>query len=284
MSLTAPIPIGVTADDLSPADLRSADFDWTGFTVSFIDSTAHPRFDDGYAALWNEFGASNEMEQRDVIEQRLLWTPERTVGKWAMRYEMVVVRYEDELAAVGDHSAIVDLQHTDAPVIVHLSHLLVLPRFRGSGLTGWMRAMPIRTARECLERLHQPARPITLVAEMEPADPSQPDRVRRLSAFAKAGFVKIDPNVVHYLQPDFRTPAQIDATSPEPVPLSLVVRRVKREQERTLPANEVRTIVTALYTMYAQTSRPQDMQPNWDSLSGYPLGDAPVALIPPTQV
>lgn len=283
VSITAPIPIGVTPDDLSPGDYRYADFDWTGFNVSFIDSPRHPRFDAGYAALWDEFGASHEMEQRAIIEQRLGWRPEQTIGKWAMRYEMVVVLHDNELAAVCDHSAIADLEHVHTPVTVHLSHLLILPRFRGSGLAGWMRAMPIRTARECLERSRQPARPINLVCEMEPADAAQPARVRRLATFGKAGFLKIDPGAVNYLQPDFRPVERIDATAPQPLPLSLVVRRVNRESELTLPGHEVRAIVTALYRMYSLTFRAQDMQPNWDSLASYPNDHAQVALIPPPR-
>jgi GNAT superfamily N-acetyltransferase len=289
MSLTAPIPLGVTADDLAPADLRSADFDWTGFTVSFIDSVDHPRFDAGYEALWNEFGLKNEMEQRSVIAQRMSWTPERPLGHHAMLYEMVVVMQDDQLAAVRDHTAIVDLSNPGEPVSVHLSHLLILPRFRGNGLAGWMRALPIRAARECLDRSRQNfgssrPRPITLVAEMEPADPTIPDRVRRLSAYEKVGFVKVDPSAVHYLQPDFRAPADIDAAGgPSPVPLSLIVRRVKREDEPSLPAGEVRTIVESLYAMYAQSFRESDMAPNWASLDGYPRGDAPIALVPPTR-
>lgn len=284
MSLTSPIPIGITTDDLAPADFRSAEFDWTGYTISFIDSMQHPRFELGYAALWDEFGHKNEMEQRDVIAQRFEWRPQRALHHHALMYEMVVVMHEDQLAAVRDHTAIVDLQHPDESVIVHLSHLLVMPRYRGSGIAGWMRAAPIRTARECLERARQNARPITLVAEMEPADASVVDCIRRLAAYEKVGFVKVNPKQIHYLQPDFRSPADIDASGgPRPVPLSLVVRRVKRESEGRVSGKEVRSMVQALYTMYAQTFRRQDMSPNYASLAAYPADDAMVDLVAPTR-
>lgn len=284
MSLTSSIPIGITRDDLAPADFLSADFDWTGFTISFIDSVNHPRFDMGYQALWDEFGDKNEMEQRSVIAQRFGWKPERPVQGHALMYEMVVVMHEDRLAAVRDHTAILDLQNPDEPVTVHLSHLLVMPRYRGGGIAGWMRAAPIRTARECLDRSRQKPRPITLVAEMEPADLRVPERMRRLSAYQKVGFLKVDPHQIPYLQPDFRTPEQIDAEGkPSPVPLSLIVRRVRREQETRLPAKEVRRMVESLYTMYSQTFRPQDMLPNYQSLSRYPPDSTWVDLVPPTR-
>jgi len=285
MSLTAPIPLGITAADLAPADLRSSDFDWTGFSISFSDSTTHPRFQPGYDALWDEFGDKGEMEQHAVIEQRMSWMPERPVARHAMLYEMVVVMHDDQLAAVRDHTAIVDLANPHEPVTVHLSHLLVMPRYRGNGLAGWMRALPIRAARECLGRAKQAPRPITLVAEMEPADPAHPDRFKRLIAYEKVGFVKVDPSVIHYLQPDFRAASAIDAAGgAQPIPLSLVVRRVKREDESIVQAREIKSIVASLYTLYGQSFREQDMTPNRASLATYPPDATPIALVPPSRI
>ena len=276
----------ISADDLAPADLRSTDFDWTGFRVSYVDSPQQASFDLGYRALWEEFGDRNEMETRAVCEQRLSWHcgPQRD-GR-LMRYEMIVVTSDEgELAAVRDHTVIIDAQRPDDPVVIHLSHLLITPRYRGTGLAGWMRALPIRVARECLRLNNLPPRPITLVAEMEPADPDIPERHGRLAAYERVGFHKIDPKRVDYLQPDFRPPEAIDADGgmPKPLPLSLVVRRVAREQERVISGAEVRTIVTALFAMYGESFRPQDMAPNWESLKRYPPEDEQIALVPPTR-
>lgn len=287
MTSEVPSILGITPDDLAPADLRSADFDWTGLRVNFIDAPEDDQFSLGYDALWNEFGDKNEMETRDVIHQRLGWHCDRPHDGRAMRYEMIVVTDPDgDLAAVRDHTAVVAIDDPAMPVVIHLSHLLVVPRYRGTGIAGWMRALPIRVARECLRAAHQPPRPITLVAEMEPADPDIPGRMGRLSAYEKVGFLKVDPSKIHYLQPDFRTPAQIDAAggTPCPVPLSLVVRRVARENERSISGAEVRTIVTALYSMYGQSFRPQDMTPNWESLKSYPPPNDSIALVAPTRV
>ncbi|MBC7782668.1 MAG: hypothetical protein H7144_02420 [Burkholderiales bacterium] len=285
MSSTPHIPLGITAADLAPADFRSVDFDWTGFTVSFIESADHPGFELGYSALWDEFGSKNEMEQRSVIAQRIAWEPNRPVKCHALLYEMVVVLHENELAAVRDHTAIVDLSEPAEAVTVHLSHLLVMPRHRGTGLTGWMRALPIRTARECLLRAGQLPRPITLVAEMEPATAASLECQRRLAAYEKVGFLKIDPHEIQYFQPDFRSPEHIDASGgPRPVPLSLVVRRVRREEQRVVPAHEVKSMVQSLYTMYGQSFREQDMQPNLRSLSQYPADEALIHLVEPTRL
>ena len=279
-------PLGLTVGDLAPADFRSAEFDWTGFGVSFIDSPTDERFDVGYDALWREFGLKNEMEQRGVIEQRLAWRPEAPIDGHALNYEMIVVSHDNELAAVRDHTAVVDLLNPQECVVVHLSHLLILPRFRGSGLAGWMRTLPIYTARECLTRAKVAPRLINLVAEMEPALTSEPGRFGRLIAYEKVGFKKIDPTHVHYLQPDFRTACDIDADprGPQPIPLSLITRRVGREAETSLAGREVRTVVESLYTMYQQSFRTSDMAINWASLAKYPHDDACVELVPPTQV
>jgi GNAT superfamily N-acetyltransferase len=276
--------LGTTIADLSAGDLRYAEFDWTGFAISFVDSITHPRFEPGYAALWDEFGAKNEMEPRSVLARRFAWRTEPNLGDHALNYEMVVIHKENELAGVADHCAIVNRQDPQTPAIVHLSHLLVMPRFRGSGLAGWLRAMPVYAARECLDRAGQPPRAITLVGEMEPAIAGDVTRMRRLSTFQKAGFVKIDPRQVNYLQPDFRPTEVIDATGgPVPVPLSLIIRQIGREHEHVISGREVRQIVQALYAMYQPTFRASDMLPNWQSLKSYPPDGRQIELVPPTQ-
>lgn len=283
--MTSVLPIGITRADLAPLDFRSADFDWTGLQVTFVTSTDHPRFEEAYRALWEEFGLRNEMEQRDVIAQRMRWQPETPAAGHALLYEMAIVSRGSELAAVRDHSVMVDLAQPDLPVVTHLSHLLIQPAFRGTGLAGWMRAMPMKTVRDCLSRARQGLRPVVLVAEMEPADPGSVDRTRRLTAYERVGFQKIDPAIIHYLQPDFRTPQQIDASDgPWPVPLTLIVRRVGKENEHVTSGREVRTIVASLYTMYQQTFREKDMAPNWESLKYYPSPDTIIDLVPPTKV
>ncbi|MGC4032085.1 MAG: hypothetical protein QM754_10195 [Tepidisphaeraceae bacterium] len=279
-------PLGICQSDLAPNDTRSQDFDWTGLGVHFVQSTTDANFRLGYDALWQEFGHKNEMETRDVIARRLAWRPEEpTASGYALRYEMIVVRHGDTLAAVRDHTAIVDLNRPDVPAIVHLSHLLIAEAWRGNGLAGWMRALPIYTARECMKRAGQSTRPINLIAEMEPAVANEPGVFGRLKAYERAGFKKIDPSRVNYLQPDFRPADEIDRTGgPTPLPLSLVLRRIGREDETNIPATKVRAIVESLYAMYAASFGDKHMTPLFAQLNTYPTGDEPIALVPPTLV
>jgi hypothetical protein len=261
---TAVLP---TASDLAPGDARSASLDLADFTVHRIRARDDPWFDPAYQALWAEFGVKNEMERRETLAARFRLAP-------AMLYEMVLVQKDGAFAAVRDHTAI----PAEGEVIVHLSHNLVAPEWRRSGLAGWMRAMPVATARELL-----PGAPITLAAEMEYDDGSDPQRAIRLRAYEQAGFRKVDPARIAYHQPDFRAPMLIDTTGgPEPVPFQLLLRRVGRDAETTISGREVRRIVRALYRMYGAQFRPQDMAHPALDLARYPADDAELALLPPT--
>ena len=196
-----------------------------------------------------------------------------------MRYEMVLTQKSGALAAIRDHTAI----WFEDEVIVHLSHLLVAPEWRRSGLAGWMRAASLLTAREFIAEHSRPSAAITLVGEMEYDDGRDPRRTVRLTAYERAGFRKIDPAAVRYFQPDFRTPAEIDASGgASPLPFQLIVRRIGTESERTIRGAKVRRIVRALYTMYAAQFRPCDMAHPSLALSTYPANDAEVALVAPT--
>ena len=118
---------------------------------------------------------------------------------------------------------------------------------------------------------------------MEPYRSDLTDRIIRLKSYARAGFLKVNPGVVDYHQPDFRSPQEIDASGgPRPVQLQLVIRRVGLEKEQTLSGAEVKSLVAALYQMYATEFRPQDMAVIWDQLkTKYPSDESPVQLVDP---
>jgi len=255
------------AVDLAPGDARSAGLDLGGFEVHCIRSYDDSWFDPAYQQLWAMFGAKNEMERRETLAARFALAPE-------MLYEMVLVQKGGAFAAVRDHTII----PADDEVIVHLSHNLVAPSFRRTGLGGWMRAMPVATARE-----FRPGAPITLVAEMEYDDGSDPDRTVRLRAYEKAGFVKVDPSRVNYHQPDFRAPMVIDVTGgPQPVRFQLLLRRVGREGDSEITGAELRRTVRAIYRMYGAQFRPQDMAHSALDLSHFPEDGEVLRLLPPT--
>jgi hypothetical protein len=266
--------------DLAPGDARSAEFDTGSVEIARVESAEDPRFEFAYARLWEQFGASHEIESRAVLGRRLAWNAAEPRAGLAMRYDLLAVQSAGAFVAARDHTAIADA----GGVTVHLSHLLIDPAWRRGGLAGWLRALPIQTARVCLAAARlDAATPITLVAEMEYPDGRDEARDIRLRAYERAGFRKVDPRAVAYHQPDFRPAEEIDADGgPQPLPFQLILRRVGREEENEITGAEVRAHVERLYHMYAQEFRPQDMRAVWRQLDAFPEPDTRLALLPPT--
>ena len=261
---TPPLPL---ASDLALGDAKSAALDLSTFEIHRIRALDDPHFEEAYAPLWKEFGWKNEMERRETLALRFACAP-------AMRYEIVLVKKDGVFAAVRDHTVI----DADGETVVHLSHNLIAPDFRRGGLAGWMRALPITTARE-----FAPGTPITLVAELEYDDADDEARAIRLRAYEKGGFRKVDPRAVHFHQPDFRTPAEIDAGGgAQPVPFQLCLRRVGGEDAESITGAHLRRIVAALYRIYGPQFRPQDMAHPALDLAAYPADDALIAMLLPT--
>jgi len=266
----------ISTRDLAPGDSKSATLDLAPFEIACIRSTSDPLFEPAYARLWEEFGAKDEMERRETLDLRFRLAPR-------LLYEMVLIQRDGEFVAVRDHSAI--LTRDRAHAVVHLSHNLVAPAARRTGLAGWLRALPIATARECLSQGGAgPDARITLVAEMEYPQPGDAARLVRLQAYERAGFLKLDPAFVRYHQPDFRAPEVIDAAgSARPLPFQLVIRRVGREHERVISGKEARTLVQAIYDIYRPQFRPADLAHPLLSLDTYPIGHTLIPLLPPTR-
>lgn len=260
--------------DLAPGDAKSAGVDLSAYRIDRIRSVADPLFETAYTALWTEFGAKDEMELRETLDRRFRLAPR-------MLYELLLVRRGGDFIAVRDHTAIV----ADGGAVVHLSHNLVAPDARRTGLAGWLRAWPIQTGRECLAANGAPVdAPVTLVAEMEYDTEDDAARVIRLRAYEKAGFLKVDPAAVSYYQPDFRAFAVIDATGgARPLAFQLAVRRLGKEGERTISGGELRRLVGAIYAIYAPQFRPADLAHPLLALDRFPQDDAVIALLPPTQ-
>ncbi len=267
--------------DLAPGDAKSLEADWAAIKLNRIESTDDPWFEMAFAALWAEFGESDEIEQPSVLAQRMLWDAHALVNGCALRYRMMLLTANGQFAAVRDHTAIV--QDGKPGAVVHLSHNLVAPEWRRSGLAGWLRALPIQTARGCLAAQNRPANsPIILVGEMEHPEPDDAASLVRLRAYEKAGYLKVDPRRVNYLQPDFRPVEEIDFDGLKPLPMSLLVRRVGHESESHISGSEVRKIAGALYRMYATGFRARDMAPLFSSVENYPSDSERIPLLPPT--
>jgi GNAT superfamily N-acetyltransferase len=280
------VEIALVPEDLAPGDRGSA-APIASCAVRRVATSADPDFGAAYARLYAEFGPAGGMEMRTVIEERLLWDPARPVGRYALLYEMVVVRRAGEIAALRDHTATVRLAADGRPerdpVIVHLSHALVDPAHRGSGLAQWLRALPLQAARRCAAAAGVPAGAPILVAEMDHPDPSEPEGLQRLRSYERAGFQKIDPAAAPYAQPDFRPPERIAADLPRPLPFGLVVRRVGREGEAEMPAAEVAAVVEAIYSVYAVHVPPAAIDPLRADAAHWTARQRTFRLLPPTS-
>jgi hypothetical protein len=96
-----------------------------------------------------------------------------------------------------------------------------------------------------------PGRPAILVAELEHPDQLDEASVRRVRSYERAGFRKVDPELIQYYQPDFRAPEMIAASGgPQPVPLQLCLREAGRPPLEELSGARLRRIVAALDQIY----------------------------------
>lgn len=273
------------AADLAPGDAAASRFDGFATRLRRIRSADDPWFESAYDRLWAEFGQRREMEPRQVIASRLAWNQAGPIGRYHYLYEMLIVERGEKVIAVRDHTAIAPADTTPFPmaVVVHLSHVIVEPRWRGTGIAGWLRAFPLQAARECAAAVGAAAARITLVAEMEPAVEADTPTLRRLASYGKAGFRKIDPARVRYAQPDFRSPAEIEATGVQPIPLDLVIRRVGQETDRQIRGAEIRALVAALYEMFAVHLCREHMAPLWARYQGLPPPEDLLDLVSPSR-
>jgi hypothetical protein len=293
------VDVGELILDFAPGDVRFAQLDWSDLQVRRVRDAADADFDAAYERLWTEFGALGEMERRAVICDRLTWDPARPVGGAALAYELLVLRRGGAVAALRDHTAVVrvgaDGRPLAGPIVVHLSHALVEPAHRGTGLVAWLRSLPLQTARRCAQVAGcAPETPVVLVAEMELRDvvvPGRPEapgpagheaRMARLRSYERAGFLLVDPAAAPYAQPDFRPPELLASDAPHPVALGLVVRRVGRESETTMPAAELRAVVDAIYAVYGVHVPAPALEPLRAAAAQWTGRPAPFRLLPPT--
>jgi len=275
-------PTFIIKEDLAPGDQAPHPNLPEGIELLRVESSRDPLFEEAYSLLNKQFGAANEMESRKVISRCLEWRAESPdKDGFAMRYEMLVLKVGDAVAAVRDHSVIV----SRGEVTVHLSHVLVLPEWRRRGLASLLRTLPVTCAHRVAAEAGVPEAPVSLFCEMDPLDLTVPaNRIRRVS-YEKAGFLAIPPQ--HgYMQPDFRSPALIDADpqGPCPVPLDLLFRRVGREDEQEISGKEVLGHVERIYRMYGRNFHPDHMTPCRRWFEGFRITcPDSFPLLPPTE-
>jgi hypothetical protein len=171
----------------------------------------------------------------------------------------VIARDEDgAIAGVRDCNVSVDARAR--VVVVFLSHVLVLPPYRRSGLGGVLRHLPVTLGRRAVASLPDSAGDLLMAAEMEPWVAGASDTVTRLVAYGRAGYKIVDPQRLPYLQADYRAHDAIDADRLRPVPLLAVVRWVGHEGAREIPRALAAAYVEHLYGFLASHCRAADLE------------------------
>ncbi|WP_437676163.1 hypothetical protein [Sorangium sp. So ce131] len=199
-------------------------------------------FDEGYRALDGFFGPKGELERHEVLAAWLAGVHTDPAAPIVLTYHMLIARdAEGRLAGVRD--VYITLDRAARRCVALLSHALVLPEHRRSGLAALLRAAPVALARRALveaglggaagEAGEAEKAEVLLAAEMEAVDPDDRDTAVRLFAYGRAGFAVIPPSVLPYAQPDFRDTAALGVT-PVPLPLMAVVRQVGEEERGDL--------------------------------------------------
>jgi hypothetical protein len=117
---------------------------------------------------------------------------------------------------------------------------------------------------------------------MEAPDPSRPERMPRLRSYERAGFQKVDPAAAPYAQPDFRTAEAIAGAPRPPIPLALVLRRVGRENQSAMPADELAAVVDAIYAVYSVHIPAAALDPLRAAARDWTARHSSFRLLPPT--
>jgi GNAT superfamily N-acetyltransferase len=273
----------IALEDVSPFERKDKVEDALGrFTLAEAKSLAD--FEAGYSALLGEFGPTGEIERRETLEAWFaagsLSAPNAPIRA---SYHLVLARdREGQLAGVRDCFVTVDARA--GRCVVLLSHTLVLPAHRRTGLAALLRTVPASLARRALRDAGVASGEVLLAAEMEMVAPEDPASVVRLLAYGRAGFHVVPPEALPYAQPDFR---DLDALGVEPVPLPFlaVVRQVGDESRMTLSRERALAIIHHLQAVHICHCRPGDLVPIREhalgALAAYPQDPIPLLRVPP---
>lgn len=220
------------------------------FRLEAVRSDVGPAFEEAYGALADEFAARGELERREVITDRLRGPMHTSEPAATVTYHLVAARDPDgRLAAVRDAFVCI---HDDEPLcLVFLSHTLVLPAYRRTGIAALMRALPVTLARRGLTDAGRGLEKsdVVLFAEMDPIHPTNRATVIRLLAYARSGFSAVPPTILPYCQPDFRYDSGSSA-GPLPIPFIPVIRWLGHEERRLAPSRLIEASVRHVYAVY----------------------------------
>lgn len=243
------------------------------YSIWSIEDPASPDFDEAYKVLHGAFGRTGEMERKEVIAGFLSSGPFRTASTGTfIKYFLLVVKDKNGvLCGVRDGTVLLNPAYAPDLCVVYLSHIYMLPHARGTVMSYWLRIAPIEIAVQHMAELHAqgkislpaPGSPgkyfgmqINLAAEMEYFTPEERPSWERILFYGRGGFDAINPRHFPYRQPDFRDPEVIRVDGNMPVPFVLLVRRMGRERQATLPIREAQAIMRLIYDDFATHCEP----------------------------
>lgn len=240
-----------------------------------------PDFAKAYALLWGAFGAVGEMEREEAIRSFLLDDPYAPTkdGTYILYFLLVAKDAEGNIRGVRDGSILVNPAYAADLCVVYLSHIFMLPEARGTVLSYWLRITPVEIAMRYLLELHgrgqiklplpnQPGKyfgmRVDLAAEMEYFAPEDRISWQRILFYGRGGFDAINPRHFPYRQPDFRDPELIRQTGNRPMPFMVLVRRMGRERQATLPIDEAKALMNLLYDDFESHCAPEFLENSLD--------------------
>lgn len=220
--------------DVAALDRLKAAEAFERYRLQVLDDPTQPAFDRAYEMLESFFGPRGELEDRSALAR---FARERIIhyGPGMEGHYRILAAWEGD-TLVGVRDCYVDLDIYGRFCVVALSHAFIAPDHRRSGLGAVFRAVPVTLARQTVaERFVNPGSvPIVIAAEMEPADPENPDTIIRLMAYGRSGFKVLDPRRLPYSQPDFRE-EEVLKSGHTAIPLMAVVRWVDHPEAEAMP-------------------------------------------------
>ncbi len=267
-----PGDIGPSENGLKVADALER------FTVEKVVDL--PAFYEGYALLEAQFGPVGEIERREVLER---WFQEGTLSPpedaFQAHYHMAIARDRDGRIA-GVRDCFCAVQPELGRVVVLLSHSLVFPEWRRTGISALLRAVPVPLARRDAHRFGVERPEILLIAEMDPVEPTVPASLVRLMAYGRGGFAIVPPWKLPYAQPDFRDLEAL-AEAARPLPLMWVVRQVGAESAGVLAWEKAVSILDGLRAIHTPAvSGPQLAEIRAHALGRKVDSEDAISLIP----
>ncbi|MCB9689493.1 MAG: hypothetical protein H6738_22290 [Alphaproteobacteria bacterium] len=243
------------------------------YELCLVTDPDDPLFDDAYTLLSEGFDR-DELETAEALRGFLRDDPYEPLDSGTYLLYFLIVARDPQGRACGVRDGVVLVHPQLAPdlCVVYLARLYVPPWARGTALSYWLRSAPVEVAASWLHGLHERGalalpRPddrrghygmrLDLVAEMSWFTPLEPMSWQRLLWYGRGGFDALSPRDFPYLQPDFRDPEEVAATGQEPLPYMLVVRRVDREQQATMPLDEATAVMRLLYDDFESFCAPE---------------------------